>query len=64
MGQEVVAPNLLVQEFDQRFGQTHSQFDFVFFYDVNEFENDSKQSTVETFRGSLLRPKWHILFHD
>ena len=64
MVQEVIAPNLLVQEFDHQFGKPHSQFDFVFFYDANEFENNSKQSTVEAFRGSWKRPKLHILFHD
>ena len=64
MGRAVIAPNLLAQSFDESFGQKNAQFDFVLFYDANEYEQESQKASIDEFRESWKRPKWHILLNN
>jgi hypothetical protein len=64
LGRKVVPANLIVQQFDETYGTEKQQLELVHFLDAKERDNRAIPSTVETFRQSWRRPKWHILFQS
>lgn len=61
MGRKLTPPNEIVHRFDQNFGTPDQQVDLVFFYDGDESTQTAACSTLDVFRNSWKRPKWHIL---
>jgi hypothetical protein len=62
LGRKVVPANLIVRQFDESYGTPEQELELVQFLDANEKSKRSLPSTVEAFRQSWRRPKWHILF--
>ena len=60
MGRMATPPNEIVREFDRTYGTDAQQFDLVLFLDGHERRGAALPATVETFRRSWDRPKWHI----
>jgi hypothetical protein len=61
LGRKVLPPNDIARTFDETFGTDAQRFDFVLFLDGSERGRAAVESTVEAFRTSWTRPKWHIL---
>lgn len=61
LGRPILAPTTLVRLFDEQFDSPDRFFDFVVFYDARESMRASFPSTIEDFRTSWHRPKWHVL---
>lgn len=61
MGRKVSTPNAMVRQFDEQYGRTDAQSDFVLFLDRFEKERRAVESTCEQFKKSWRRPNWHIL---
>ena len=64
LGRKVVPANLIVKQFDESFGTPDQQLELVQFLDANEKAKRSLPSTVDSFRQSWRRPKWHILMQN
>jgi hypothetical protein len=64
LGRKVVPANLIVRSFDESYGTPNQQLDLVQFLDANEKAKRALPSTVEAFRQSWKRPKWHILLQN
>ena len=64
LGRKTLPPNEIVKQFDGQFGTPAQQFDFVLFLDGQERTRTAVESTVEAFRASWKRPKWHIIAQD
>lgn len=64
LGRKTLPPNEIVKQFDEQFGTPAQQFDFVLFLDGQERARTAVESTVEAFRESWKRPKWHIIAQD
>ena len=60
LGRKVIPANLIVQQFDETFGTARQQVEMVYFLDANERAGSSLLSTVDAFRKSWQRPKWHV----
>ncbi|HEY0158040.1 MAG TPA: YiiX/YebB-like N1pC/P60 family cysteine hydrolase [Thermoanaerobaculia bacterium] len=54
-------PNEIVREFDASYGKSAQQFDFVLFLDGHERKQVAVPASVDEFRASWKRPKWHIV---
>jgi hypothetical protein len=61
LGRKVVPANLIVRQFDEYYGTEKQQLELVHFLDAKERSQKAVPATVETFRQSWRRPKWHIL---
>ena len=61
LGRKVVPANLIVRQFDESYGTEEQQLELVQFLDAKERSKRAVVSTVEAFRQSWRRPKWHIL---
>ena len=60
-GRPVVTANNIVRHFDETW-QTPAQFlELVAFFDGNAHTGRAEESSLESFRASWRRPKWHIL---
>ena len=64
LGRKVIPANLIVQQFDETFGTANQQLEMVYFLDANERTGSSGLSTIEAFRKSWERPKWHVFLQD
>lgn len=64
LGRKVVPANLIVKQFDESFGTPDQQLELVQFLDANEKAKRSLPSTLDSFRQSWRRPKWHILLQN
>ena len=64
LGRKVVPANLIVRQFDESYGTPGQQLELVQFLDANEKARRSLPSTVDAFRRSWQRPKWHILLQN
>jgi len=60
LGRKLTPPNEIVRQFDQNFGTDQQQVDLVLFYDGIESEKQARASSLEEFRKSWRRPKWHL----
>lgn len=61
LGRFATPANLVAKLFDQEYGSPSAQLDFVAFLDGSERQGAAVESTVEAFRASWRRPKWHII---
>ena len=50
-----------VKQFDAQFVTRKHQFDLVKFLDGSERSKSAREATLEDFRVSWKRPKWHVL---
>jgi hypothetical protein len=64
LGRKVVPANLIVRQFDESYGTADQQLELVHFLDANEKSKRAVPNTVEAFRQSWRRPKWHILLQN
>ena len=61
LGRQLLPANLIARQFNEQCGTTNAQFEFISFLDGHESEGKAVESTVEEFRKSWQRPKWHVL---
>jgi hypothetical protein len=61
LGRPATPANELVHQFDVSYGTTNQQFDLVFFLDGNETLKRSVEGSLDEFRKSWQRPKWHVI---
>jgi hypothetical protein len=61
LGRQVTPANELVKQFDAQFGTPRQQYELVTFIDGFERKKKAAESTLESFRASWKRPKWHVL---
>ena len=64
LGRELLPANLIARQFDEQYGTTNAQFQFIEFLDGHEREGKAVDADVATFRESWKRPKWHVLTQD
>ena len=50
-----------VKQFDAQFVTRKHQFELVKFLDGSERSKSAREATLEDFRVSWKRPKWHVL---
>jgi hypothetical protein len=56
----LLSPNEIARLFDEEFATEGQQFTLIVFLDGNEKDHKAVESSVENFRNSWKRPKWHI----
>ena len=64
LGRKVAPANEFVKQFDAQFAAGKHQFELVKFLDGSERAKNAKVSTLEDFRASWKRPKWHVLTRE
>ena len=64
LGRKALPVNKIAQQFDQYFGSSQQQLDFVLFLDGSERQGRAIQADLDDFRESWKRPKWHILLRQ
>lgn len=64
LGRKATPANEIARQFDENFGSDKQQFDFVLFLDGHERSKDAVEASVDEFRKSWRRPKWHIVVQD
>jgi len=60
LGRKLTPPNEIIRQFDRSCGTGRQQTDLVLFYDGIELEKQARESSLEEFRKSWRRPKWHV----
>jgi len=61
LGRKVTPANELAKQFDADFSTRRQQFEMVVFLDGIERKRKAVESTLEDFRKTWQRPKWHVL---
>jgi hypothetical protein len=61
LGRKVTPANEIARQFDAQTEAGQAQFSFVAFLDGHEPSGHARPSTMEAFRESWRRPKWHLL---
>lgn len=61
LGRKTLPANEIVRHFDEHFGTPTQQFDFVLFLDGDERGRRAVEATLDAFRATWKRPKWHVL---
>jgi Permuted papain-like amidase enzyme, YaeF/YiiX, C92 family len=64
VGRLAMPANLFAKQFDEDFGKPSAQFDLVSFLDGREKQGVAVEATVDEFRKSWQRPKWHIFVQE
>ncbi|MCK5707299.1 MAG: hypothetical protein KAI43_06560 [Candidatus Aureabacteria bacterium] len=64
MGRLLTTANMIAEKFDKNYGTKDQQLDIVLFLDGFEDENKAYELSVNEFRETWTRPKWHILVQD
>lgn len=64
LGRPVLPANEIAKIFDAQCGTKDQQADFVLFLDGYEKEKRAVESTLDAFRESWKRPKWHVITQD
>ena len=64
LGHKVSPANDAVKQFDSNYGTDAQQFDLIAFFDGYEKGGRAVKSTLEEFRKSWKRPKWHVMVQD
>jgi hypothetical protein len=64
LGRMVMPPNEFARIFDEQMDSDSSQFDLVAFLDGFEKGGQAIESSVEEFRKSWRRPKWHVVVQE
>ena len=62
LGRKVTPANEIAKQFDAQCDTTEQQFDLVIFLDGHERPAKAVEASLEDFRKSWKRPKWHVLF--
>lgn len=60
LGRLVTSANEIVRQFDAQCGTPEQQFDLVLFLDGHETARRAVAASLDTFRASWRRPKWHV----
>ncbi|HEX7861982.1 MAG TPA: YiiX/YebB-like N1pC/P60 family cysteine hydrolase [Verrucomicrobiae bacterium] len=60
LGRKVIPANLMVRHFDETYGTEKQELELVQFLDAKEKSRRAVISTLEEFRQSWRRPKWHV----
>ena len=60
LGRQLLPANLITRQFDEQYGTTNAQFEFIGFLDGHERENKAVEADVTQFRQSWQRPKWQV----
>jgi hypothetical protein len=61
LGRLATPANELVRQFDTTYGTNEQQYDFVLFLDGHEKERKAVEGSLDDFRKSWRRPKWHVV---
>jgi hypothetical protein len=61
LGRKVTPANEIAKQFDSQCGAPEQQFDLVIFLDGQEHQAKAVEASLEDFRASWKRPKWHVL---
>ena len=61
LGRPTTAANEIARQFDAQCGTPAQQFDLLLFLDGYEKEGRAVEASLDVFRSSWKRPKWHIL---
>jgi hypothetical protein len=64
LGRMLMPPNEMARIFDEHMGSDSAQFDLVAFLDGFEKGGEAIASSVDEFRKSWRRPKWHIMVQE
>ncbi len=64
LGRLATPANELVRQFDSTFGTADQQYDLVLFLDGQEKERKAIEGTLDEFRKSWRRPKWHVVTQE
>ena len=64
LGRKVVPANLIVRQFDESYGTPQQQVELVQFLDANEKSKRAIPASVDAFRQSWRRPKWHVFMQS
>ena len=64
MGRKMATPNSMAQQFYDQFNTEEQQTNLVLFLDGYDRAGRAVEATVEEFRQSWQRPKWHVLFQE
>lgn len=64
LGRTVLPANEIARLFDSEYGTPDQQLDLVVFLDGREKAREAILSSLDDFRKSWLRPKWHVLVQD
>ena len=60
LGRKVTPANELARQFDAQFGLPEQQFDVVVFLDGQEKHKKAVPASIDDFRQTWKRPKWHV----
>ena len=60
VGRKVTTANDMAQMFDEEYGKSKQQLDFIAFYDGYEWQDRAIKSDLNAFRESWKRSKWFI----
>jgi len=61
LGRQLLPANLIAKQFDEQCGTPDAQFEFISFLDGHEREGKAVEASVDEFRKTWQRPKWHVL---
>ena len=61
LGRKVTPANELAKQFDVEFGTPEHQSELVLFLDGQERQTRAVEASIDAFRESWKRPKWHVL---
>ena len=61
LGRKVTPANAIARQFDAQHGTEQQQFDLIAFLNGNESAGKAVVGSLEEFRQSWRRPKWHLL---
>ena len=64
LGRLAMPANLIAKQFDEEFGKPGQQTDLVTFFDGRERKGVAVEGTLDDFRKSWQRPKWHIFVQE
>lgn len=64
LGRKVTPANEIAKQFDVQCRTPEQQFDLVMFLDGRERQTKAVEASLEDFRRSWQRPKWHVLLQQ
>lgn len=64
LGRLATPANELVHQFDVTFGTPRQEYDLVLFLDGIEKEGKAVEGSLDAFRKSWRRPKWHVVVQE
>lgn len=64
VGRTAIPANAIARQFDSEYGTAAQQFDLVAFLDGQEKRGIAVEESVDTFRHSWKRPKWHVFVQN